>query len=336
MPSPSLASGTVAIASPGSGASNSLQGSHFPMPPLATFGHPSPLHRFVNRCEPSTTPQPHVDPTLQPTPTTISSPPAATPISTPPTTTTTSPTSTPSSPPNPSTAAPPPQPLPRRFPKCPHYRRRTQCVDCYELGQGGGSLCVHRRRKDVCKACREVGVALVAGAKKDEDDGRAKRKRIRGPRSFVARPPPPPGGVLPRRRRRRFVVLVQEGEGEGVARAGGGAGTMRVPSSAASPSSLRAPSESSASRGGSNPFSIEALLGTRRDWSCEEDDEEEDEPRNKPALKLAVTHLAVAADMNRCIGVAEKFTDEVTNCTTGAPTDIQKSLCNMPTLADDY
>ncbi|KAI9345897.1 hypothetical protein DFJ73DRAFT_488271 [Zopfochytrium polystomum] len=62
-------------------------------------------------------------------------------------------------------------------------------------------------------------------------------------------------------------------------------------------------------------------------------------------MKLAVTLLAFvaatasavqAADMNTCVSVAQKFTDEVTKCTTGTPTDIQKCLCGIPTLADDY
>ncbi|KAJ1559068.1 hypothetical protein HK405_012130 [Cladochytrium tenue] len=39
---------------------------------------------------------------------------------------------------------------------CQHARRRTQCVDCYDLGFGGGSICVHRKRRDSCSVCRAM------------------------------------------------------------------------------------------------------------------------------------------------------------------------------------
>ncbi|KAI9332615.1 hypothetical protein DFJ73DRAFT_963416 [Zopfochytrium polystomum] len=40
-------------------------------------------------------------------------------------------------------------------PKCPHGKRRAQCLSCFDLGQGGGSICAHRRRKDLCGECQE-------------------------------------------------------------------------------------------------------------------------------------------------------------------------------------
>ncbi|KAI9328098.1 hypothetical protein DFJ73DRAFT_782665 [Zopfochytrium polystomum] len=172
------------------------------------------------------------------------------------------------SPQPPTTTHPPAVPhRPRRFAKCPHHRRRTQCVDCYELGQGGGSLCVHRRRKDVCKACRAAGVAFPANAAAAEEEWKKKKKRIRGPRSFVARPPPPPDGVVPRRRRRRVVVEVDETwEGASsvtVSTPGETGDSRRLPSTSVPPplsaSSSASSSSSCAGRGG-NPFSIEVLL----------------------------------------------------------------------------
>ncbi|KAI9345899.1 hypothetical protein DFJ73DRAFT_488276 [Zopfochytrium polystomum] len=173
----------------------------------------------------------------------------------------------PNAPQPPTTTHPPAPPhRTRRFAKCPHHRRRTQCVDCYELGQGGGSLCVHRRRKDVCKACRAAGVASPANAAAAVEEEGKKKKRIRGPRSFVARPPPPPGGVVPRRRRRRVLVPVDEAWEGGlsvtVSTPGESDGSGRLPSTSAPPSlsaSSTASSSSSRARGG-NPFSIEVLL----------------------------------------------------------------------------
>ncbi|KAI9345903.1 hypothetical protein DFJ73DRAFT_839029 [Zopfochytrium polystomum] len=53
---------------------------------------------------------------------------------------------------------PPPPPTPpasKPTPKCPHGKRRTQCLSCFDLGQGGGSICAHRRRKDLCSWCKE-------------------------------------------------------------------------------------------------------------------------------------------------------------------------------------
>ncbi|KAJ1555819.1 hypothetical protein HK405_012450 [Cladochytrium tenue] len=39
---------------------------------------------------------------------------------------------------------------------CHHNRRKTQCVLCFDLGIGGGSICPHRKRRDVCSACRRA------------------------------------------------------------------------------------------------------------------------------------------------------------------------------------
>ncbi|KAI9332610.1 hypothetical protein DFJ73DRAFT_799514 [Zopfochytrium polystomum] len=62
-------------------------------------------------------------------------------------------------------------------PKCPHGRRRTQCTSCFDLGTGGGSICVHRRRKGVCPRCkgtvrrgrRRPLLAVSFGAREDRD-----------------------------------------------------------------------------------------------------------------------------------------------------------------------
>ncbi|KAI9332420.1 hypothetical protein DFJ73DRAFT_781200 [Zopfochytrium polystomum] len=61
--------------------------------------------------------------------------------------------------------------------KCPHGKRRTQCLACFDLGDGGGSICPHRRRKDLCGACKrarkEVKTATAAAA--EASDGAAGR-----------------------------------------------------------------------------------------------------------------------------------------------------------------
>ncbi|KAI9317800.1 hypothetical protein DFJ73DRAFT_786603 [Zopfochytrium polystomum] len=112
-------------------------------------------------------------------------------------------TTTPSLPPTPGPSAspqpqaPPPPPPPRRRRRdtpCDHGRRRSQCVDCYELGRGGGSVCIHRRRRALCRDCRSGNAAAGDGGARDKVTaaGRLRAWRIRGPRTYVAPPPPPP------------------------------------------------------------------------------------------------------------------------------------------------
>ncbi|KAI9332614.1 hypothetical protein DFJ73DRAFT_896889 [Zopfochytrium polystomum] len=47
-------------------------------------------------------------------------------------------------------------------PKCPHGKRRTQCLSCFDVGDGGGSICPHRRRKDLCGVCKRARRAARA------------------------------------------------------------------------------------------------------------------------------------------------------------------------------
>ncbi|KAI9366692.1 hypothetical protein DFJ73DRAFT_755450 [Zopfochytrium polystomum] len=98
----------------------------------------------------------------------------------------------------------PPGPRPRRPRRsaapCPHSRRRSQCVLCYELGRGGGSICVHRRRRAVCRVCRASPRSTPAANDAEEnnapdaptDRSTLLRRRIRGPNTYVSPPPPPP------------------------------------------------------------------------------------------------------------------------------------------------
>ncbi|KAI9325169.1 hypothetical protein DFJ73DRAFT_914069 [Zopfochytrium polystomum] len=130
--------------------------------PFAVLSKPIPTHFPESPPALSTTPPP--------TPVTAAAP-AATPRS--------------------AAVAPPPRRKPRRRAPCAHNRRRSQCVDCYNLGQGGGSICIHRRRRVACEPCRASG----------EDDG--PRRRIRGPNTFVAPPPPPPPQAAEQARRAR-------------------------------------------------------------------------------------------------------------------------------------
>ncbi|KAI9332616.1 hypothetical protein DFJ73DRAFT_58024 [Zopfochytrium polystomum] len=109
-------------------------------------------------------------------------------------------------------------------PKCPHGKRRAQCLSCFDLGQGGGSICAHRRRKDLCGECREY---------------------VR--RGFE--PPPVPGARACRRGRRRARVLVPWGVADGV-------GDGRKEEGAGSPRKVEA---ATTARG--LAFSVEALLG---------------------------------------------------------------------------
>ncbi|KAI9342102.1 hypothetical protein DFJ73DRAFT_778747 [Zopfochytrium polystomum] len=67
---------------------------------------------------------------------------------------------------------------------CPHNRRRSQCVACFELGHGGGSICIHRRRKAGCRLCAAEGRCY--------NNNLGPRRRIRGPNTYVPPPPPPP------------------------------------------------------------------------------------------------------------------------------------------------
>ncbi|KAI9335387.1 hypothetical protein DFJ73DRAFT_780438 [Zopfochytrium polystomum] len=76
----------------------------------------------------------------------------------------------------------------RRSAPCPHNRRRSQCIACFELGHGGGSICIHRRRKAGCRQCRTEG-------RRYSDDGRQPRRRIRGPNTYVPPPLPPQTAV---------------------------------------------------------------------------------------------------------------------------------------------
>ncbi|KAI9345904.1 hypothetical protein DFJ73DRAFT_796962 [Zopfochytrium polystomum] len=109
-------------------------------------------------------------------------------------------------------------------PKCPHGKRRAQCLSCFDLGQGGGSICAHRRRKDLCGECREY---------------------VR--RGFE--PPPVPGARACRRGRRRARVLVPWGVAVGVA-------DGLKEEEAGSPRKVEA---ATTARG--LAFSVEALLG---------------------------------------------------------------------------
>ncbi|KAI9324311.1 hypothetical protein DFJ73DRAFT_768384 [Zopfochytrium polystomum] len=68
---------------------------------------------------------------------------------------------------------------------CPHNRRRSQCIACFELGHGGGSICIHRRRKAGCRLCAAEGRC-------HKIDLGGPRRRIRGPNTYVPPPPPPP------------------------------------------------------------------------------------------------------------------------------------------------
>ncbi|KAI9354133.1 hypothetical protein DFJ73DRAFT_775980 [Zopfochytrium polystomum] len=178
---------------------------------LQTLNHP----REVLQLEPSTPtatlrpqkpPSPHSlahpTPTASPTPPprrlkpALSTPPSPPPppglptrTPTPPVVTTTTATTRPSTAPPPSRPTTAPKPTPRNTATatraaapCPHNRRRSQCIACFELGQGGGSICIHRRRKAGCRLC------AAEGRCHSHVDG--PRRRIRGPNTYV--PPPPP------------------------------------------------------------------------------------------------------------------------------------------------
>ena len=45
---------------------------------------------------------------------------------------------------------------PKSHPKCEHNRNRSNCKECKELNQGGGSICEHYRQKSRCKECKEL------------------------------------------------------------------------------------------------------------------------------------------------------------------------------------
>ncbi|KAJ1555573.1 hypothetical protein HK405_000150, partial [Cladochytrium tenue] len=47
---------------------------------------------------------------------------------------------------------------------CSHGKRRTQCVTCFDLGVGGGSICAHRKRRDGCPTCRALRRSAAATA----------------------------------------------------------------------------------------------------------------------------------------------------------------------------
>jgi len=48
---------------------------------------------------------------------------------------------------------------------CEHGKRNTRCVDCYDLGVGGGSICEHRSRRYTCIKCN-VGKAVCIHGKR--------------------------------------------------------------------------------------------------------------------------------------------------------------------------
>ncbi|KAI9366691.1 hypothetical protein DFJ73DRAFT_755449 [Zopfochytrium polystomum] len=108
------------------------------------------------------------------------------------TTTTTTTTTLPSTPKPPRRPTTTPKTTPRNTAAatraaapCPHNRRRSQCITCFELGHGGGSICIHRRRKVGCRLCAAEGRC-------HKNNLGGPRQRIRGPNTYVPPPPPPP------------------------------------------------------------------------------------------------------------------------------------------------
>ncbi|KAI9354809.1 hypothetical protein DFJ73DRAFT_921386 [Zopfochytrium polystomum] len=127
---------------------------------------------------------------------------------------------------------------------CAHNRRRSQCVSCFELGHGGGSICIHRRRKAGCRFCRAEGRDFR------EEAAAGPRRRIRGPNTYVAPPPPPP--PLP--------------EAKGGGGCGGRVGSVRkedpaAVGSAALKSAAVAVPPAAVRATGPSVFSVEALCG---------------------------------------------------------------------------
>ncbi|KAI9311458.1 hypothetical protein DFJ73DRAFT_787960 [Zopfochytrium polystomum] len=123
----------------------------------------------------------------------------------------------------------------RRSAPCAHNRRRSQCIACFELGHGGGSICIHRRRKAGCRLCRIEG-------RRYTDEGGQPRHRIRGPNTYVLPPPPPP--PMPP----QIATVVAAGSTV----SGGGGGAMPTTTATAP-----APPQSK----GPSVFSVEALCG---------------------------------------------------------------------------
>ncbi|KAI9328100.1 hypothetical protein DFJ73DRAFT_782671 [Zopfochytrium polystomum] len=148
-------------------------GSPFPArPPLAIVAQNQPSSPRKPRPSKASPPQSAPGPTPMPPGAAATSKPTAPSKHT---TASTNPTST-STPrtPKPTPTLTPPPPLPptkttttyvitatgKRSARCAHGRRRTQCVDCFNLGHGGGSICIHRRRregKEEDKGTEDVG-----------------------------------------------------------------------------------------------------------------------------------------------------------------------------------
>ncbi|KAI9365340.1 hypothetical protein DFJ73DRAFT_755837 [Zopfochytrium polystomum] len=142
----------------------------FPCPPTA------PLHTFNHAGQAPRPPQPPATQEATKPPTAAASPlkphqPQAHPTPVP------SPTPIEK---RPATPPPPHRPL-------PSTSSNPTPANCFELGHGGGSICIHRRRKVGCRLCR------VEGRAAQRHDG--PKRRIRGPNTYVNPPPPPPPSV---------------------------------------------------------------------------------------------------------------------------------------------
>ncbi|KAI9315804.1 hypothetical protein DFJ73DRAFT_950716 [Zopfochytrium polystomum] len=155
----------------------------FHKPPSHSFAHPTPTASPtpLRKLEPALGTPPSPPPPLPSITTGTPTPPVT------PTTKSTRQSTTPPRRPTITTAPKPTTPAPRNraVAPCPHNRRRSQCVACFELGHGGGSICIHRRRKAGCRLCAAEG-----RCHNNNLDGR--RRRIRGPNTYVPPPPPPP------------------------------------------------------------------------------------------------------------------------------------------------